>query len=94
MNGVIEGDVRRDIGGDQQRIGEIRTEVGALTFKHVLTPVWLAAFRYRGRVFRFVVNGRTGSVEGERPWSTVKIALAILVGLAIAVAIAFLQIRG
>lgn len=94
MNGVIEGDVRRDIGGDQQRVGEIRTEVGALTFKHVLLPVWLAAFRYRGRVFRFVVNGRTGSIEGERPWSTVKIALAILIGLAIAVAIAFLQIRG
>lgn len=67
MNGVIMGDVRRDIGGDQQRVGEIRTEVGALTFKHVLLPVWLAAFRYRGRVFRFVVNGRTGSVEGNAP---------------------------
>ena len=28
MNGVIERDVRRDIGGDQQRIGDLRTEVG------------------------------------------------------------------
>ena len=28
MNAVIEADVRRDIGGDQQRIGELETEVG------------------------------------------------------------------
>ena len=64
MNAVIEHDVRRDIGGDQQRIGQIETEVGRLTFKHVLLPVWLAAYRYRGRSFRFVVNGRTG--DGAR----------------------------
>ena len=88
MNRVIERDVRRDIGGDQQRIGELGTEVGRLTFKHVLLPVWLAAYRYRGRSFRFVVNGRTGTVEGERPWSAVKIARrscsALLVALALA----------
>ncbi|HRO11298.1 primosomal protein N' (replication factor Y) - superfamily II helicase, partial [Amaricoccus sp.] len=81
MNAVIERDVRADIGGDQQRIGDLRTEVGALTFKHVLLPVWLAAYRYRGRSFRFVVNGRTGTVEGERPWSTVKIAIAVAIAL-------------
>lgn len=94
MNGVIAQDVRRDIGGDQQRITDLQTEVGALTFKHVLLPVWLAAFRYRGRVFRFVVNGRTGTVEGERPWSAVKIGLAVLLGLLIALVIAFLQVSG
>ena len=82
MNAVIEQDVRRDIGGDQQRIGQMETEVGALTFKHVLLPVWLAAYRYRGKSFRFVVNGRTGAVQGERPYSAVKIALAIAPGAA------------
>jgi hypothetical protein len=92
MNAVIEGDVRRDIGGDQQRIGKMETAVGRLTFKHVLLPVWLAAYRYRGRSFRFVINGRTGSVEGERPYSPVKIALAVLAMLIVAAAIAWLQI--
>lgn len=92
MDRVIEGDVRRDIGGDQQRIERIETEVGRLTFKHVLLPVWLAAYRYRGRSFRFVINGRTGEVEGERPYSGVKIALAVLALLLVAVAIAWLQI--
>lgn len=92
MNAVIEQDVRRDIGGDQQRVGRIETAVGKLTFKHVLLPVWLAAYRYRGRSFRFVVNGRTGAVQGERPYSAVKIAIAVAVALAAAIILAYLQI--
>ena len=94
MNAVIEQDVRRDIGGDQQRIGQMQTEVGALTFKHVLLPVWLAAYRYRGKSFRFVVNGRTGTVEGERPYSAVKIAVAVALALLVAGIIAYLQVSG
>ena len=92
MNAQIEHDVRRDIGGDRQRVTELETDVGRLTFKHVLLPVWMAAYRYRGRSFRFVINGRTGAIEGERPYSRTKIALAILAGLLIAVLIAALQI--
>lgn len=94
MNAVIQADVRRDIGGDQQRIGQLSTEVGALTFKHVLLPVWLAAYRYRGKSFRFVVNGRTGTVQGERPYSTTKIALVVIVMLLLAAALAFFQVNG
>ena len=86
--------MRRDIGGDQQRIERIETDVGRLTFKHVLLPVWLAAYRYRGKSFRFVVNGRTGTVQGERPWSTAKIAALIALALIVALAIAYLQIAG
>jgi DNA-directed RNA polymerase subunit RPC12/RpoP len=92
MNGVIEADVRRDIGGDQQRITGMETRVGRLTFKHVLLPVWMAAYRYRGRSFRFVINGRTGDVQGERPYSAVKIAIAVFLALLLALAIAALQI--
>jgi hypothetical protein len=66
--------------------------VGALSFKHVLLPVWLAAYRYGGKSFRFVVNGRTGSVDGERPYSAFKIALAVIAILLVALAIAWLQI--
>ncbi len=92
MHRAIETDVRRDIGGHQQRIGRLDTEVGALTFKHVLLPIWLAAFRYRSKTYRFVVNGRTGAVEGERPFSRIKIAAMVALGLALALAIAWLQI--
>jgi DNA-directed RNA polymerase subunit RPC12/RpoP len=91
MNAVIEADVRRDIGGDRQRITALETRVGALGFRHVLLPLWLAAYRYRGRSWRFVVNARTGSVSGERPWSVAKIALAVLALLLLAALFAALQ---
>ena len=83
MARVIEADVRRNIGGDEQRIESIETAWSDETFRHILLPVWTAAYRYRGRSFRFVVNGQTGKVQGERPWSWVKIALAMIVAAAI-----------
>ena len=81
MNAVIEGDVRRDIGGDQQQIDRVETEHSDETFKHILLPVWMAAYKYGGKTYRFVVNGQTGKVQGERPWSAWKIAFAILLAL-------------
>ncbi|MEQ9261463.1 MAG: TFIIB-type zinc finger domain-containing protein [Roseovarius sp.] len=90
MDNVIARDVRFDIGGDRQRIHDIDTEVKDVTFKHILLPVWLAAYKYRGETYRFVVNGRTGRVQGERPWSAWKIAIAVLIGAAIAGGIGYL----
>jgi len=55
-----------------------------VTFKHLLLPVWLAAYKYRGKTYRFVVNGRTGRVQGERPWSLWKIAVAVLLATTVA----------
>ncbi len=78
MDRMIERDVRFDIGGDRQEITAIDTEVSGVTFKHILLPVWSAAYRYSGKSYRFVVNGQSGRVQGERPWSWVKIAFAAL----------------
>lgn len=87
MDGVIRRDIKFDIGGDRQRIHQVDTTVRDVTFKHVLLPVWLAAYKYRGETYRFVVNGRTGKVQGQRPYSAIKIALAIIAGLIIAAGI-------
>lgn len=89
MDRVIHSDVRRDIGGDKQRVSDVQTEIGTLTFKHVLLPVWSAAYMYRGTSYRFVVNGRTGRVKGERPYSVWKIAIAVGLGLLVVAAIAY-----
>jgi DNA-directed RNA polymerase subunit RPC12/RpoP len=77
MADVIRSDVRRAIGGDEQRIASIDTHWTDETFKHILLPVWMAAYRYGGKSYRFVVNGQTGEVQGERPWSAWKIAFAV-----------------
>ncbi|MFN4100019.1 MAG: primosomal protein N' (replication factor Y) - superfamily II helicase [Pararhodobacter sp.] len=94
MDEVIRHDVRRDIGGDEQRIHSVDTQHENERFKHVLLPIWMAAYRYRGKSYRFVVNGQTGKVQGERPWSVWKIAGAVVAGLIVAVLIALVTQGG
>ncbi len=82
MEAQIRADVMRDIGGDEQRITSLSTTFDDERFKHLLLPVWMAAYRYRGKSYRFIVNGQTGRVQGERPWSLWKIAGAVVLALA------------
>ncbi len=78
MDEVIRDDIRRDIGGDEQRISSVNTAYADERFKHLLLPIWMAAYRYRDKSYRFIVNGQTGRVQGERPWSMWKIAGAVI----------------
>ncbi|MTH77190.1 zinc ribbon domain-containing protein [Paracoccus aestuariivivens] len=94
MAGVIAMDVRRDIGGNEQQIAQIRTAHEAETFKHILLPIWTAAYRYNGKSYRFVVNGQSGRVQGERPYSIWKIAFAILFALLVIMGLLWLNERG
>ncbi|MGV6838676.1 MAG: TFIIB-type zinc finger domain-containing protein [Planktomarina sp.] len=92
MHQVILRDIRFDIGGDAQRIHGVDTKTSDVTFKHILLPIWVAAYKYRGKSYRFVVNGQTGRVQGERPYSIWKIAFAVLAGLILAGAAAFIAL--
>ena len=74
----IQEDVRRDIGGDEQRVSHVATNYSAVTFKHLLLPVYVGAYRFRDKVYQVVLNGRTGEVQGERPYSFWKIFLLVL----------------
>ena len=73
-----------DIPGDTHRCLDVTNLFSDETFKHVLLPIWISAYRYGGKVFRFLVNGQTGEVVGKAPYSWVKISLfvASLLGLA------------
>lgn len=76
--GVIESDVRSDIGGDEQRIYKIVTHYSGITFKHLLLPVYAGAYRFNQKVYQIVVNGRTGEIHGDRPYSFWKIAFFVM----------------
>ena len=86
MEQTIYNLICQDIGGDQQRVHDKQTKYSGMTFKHTLMPVWVAAYRYRDKPFHILVNGRTGKVSGDRPYSTMKIVrLIVIILLAIAV---------
>ena len=81
MAPAIDTSIRQDIGGDEQRIHSTQTQYGQIKFKHILLPVWLSAYRFRDKIFRILVNARTGEVQGERPYSGWKIAGAVFLGI-------------
>ena len=68
----------KDVPGDTKRNLRVDNTFSAITFKHVLLPVWIAAYRYNNQIYRFLVNGQTGEVVGKAPWSWIKIALFTL----------------
>lgn len=72
---------RQDIGGDTQRILHMDVHLSDETFKHILLPVYVSAYRYKGKEYNFFINGENGAISGTRPYSFWKIFFAVIVGL-------------
>ena len=90
IDSKVEQLVRADIGGDHQRISSVNTQYSHLTFKHILLPMWVSAYLYGGKTYRFVVNGQTGEVQGESPksgWKIFFLVCGILVVLFVFLAV-------
>lgn len=64
---------------------KVNTRIGGFGSEPVLLPVWIMAYRYKGKVFRFLVNGQSGKCTGAAPTSYRKIAAAIAIGLGVVV---------
>ena len=89
MEPTIRTTIRSDIGGDEQRIQWMNIQHADVTWKHFLLPLWISSFRYDEKVYRFMVNARTGEVAGERPYSVIKIVLFVLFIVAVVGGIIF-----
>jgi hypothetical protein len=81
MAPIIERDCKQDIGGDEQRVSSVDTEYRDVMFKLMLLPVWIACYLHAGKTYNILVNGRTGEVAGERPYSVPKIIATVVAGL-------------
>ena len=80
---VIENTICRDIGGDHQRITRHQSNYSNVKFKHALLPIWISVVPYKEKKYYFLVNGQTGKVQGQQPYSAIKIILAVLLALLI-----------
>ncbi len=81
----------RDVPGDTQSGLSVTNHFSDEKFKHLLLPIWISAYRYRGEPYQCLVNGQTGEVTGRAPWSVLKIALACLVLALVLLAIVYAQ---
>ncbi|MGB5983571.1 MAG: DNA helicase PriA [Nonlabens sp.] len=87
---IAQNWIRRDIGGDTQRISSMDMDLKDETFKHILLPVFISSYNYDGKKYSFYVNGQTGKIHGTRPYSFWKIFLAIVFGLIVLGGVAYL----
>lgn len=83
MEETLRAACRAEVPGDLCRNLRVQTTWSALAVKSGLLPVWIAAYRYRGRGFAYRVNGATGRAAGNAPWSWWKIGAALLAALAL-----------
>lgn len=80
---TIRQTIHSDIGGDEQRIHSMHSHYANITWKHLLLPLWLSSYPYKGKVYRFAVNGRSGQVAGDYPVSYWKVFFVVLAVLAV-----------
>lgn len=82
------------LGYDTVKPGRKNLDVNRNNIRYALMPVWAYLYQYRGKTWRFHVNGQTGKVVGKTPVSKEKVLLygasvfacvSIFVNLAIAV---------
>ncbi len=90
MATIINQSIERDIGGDEQRINWKDTTHNSVSFKHILLPVWISSYKFKDKVYQFMVNARTGEVQGNRPWSVGKILMAVLAVAIVVVGVIYL----
>jgi hypothetical protein len=81
MRATIRAMCARAVPGDTHRNLQVYDSFSNQRFKHILAPVWLVGYVYHGKTYQVVINGVTGKIAGERPWSWVKIALLAMLAV-------------
>lgn len=79
----------RLLGGDTQRNLQVSTNLSGQTFKHLLLPVYISSYQYKGKSWRFMINGQTGEIVGDRPldWMKVLMVVGVVIGLIVVIAV-------
>jgi hypothetical protein len=80
----------QDVPGDTHRFLRVNTSINNITYKHILLPIWVASYQYKGKTYHFLVNAQTGEVQGYAPVSWVKVAMIIFAAAGIAGILAYL----
>lgn len=80
---LIDGQLGMDVMTRLKKTNEnknlkVTTEKQALTLRHVLVPLWIVTYDYKGNTFKYIINGQTGKVAGEKPLSFAKIYSIII----------------
>ena len=74
----IDDKIRDEHDADDTRNIQINSTFSNLTYKYLLLPVWLSSYKYKDKIYNFMVNGQTGKVSGKTPISIPKVIITVL----------------
>ena len=82
IKGRLERNIKRKIEKDYHantvRSLRVKTSYTKIKYKYLLLPVWMAHFKYKDKIYQFMVNGQTGKVSGKIPISPAKVAISVV----------------
>lgn len=86
---AAERKLQADHRADRTRGVSVDVRYNNLRSRHMLLPAYISAYRYDGKAYKFMINGQTGEVQGDRPYSAAKIAalVAFIIGVIAAIAL-------
>ncbi|NLX94867.1 MAG: zinc ribbon domain-containing protein [Rhodopirellula sp.] len=67
--------------GDTHSDLRVQTQFGQINSDLILLPIYLLSYRHRDKLYRFLVNGQTGKVAGDKPLSWQKITAAVVAAI-------------
>lgn len=66
---------------------KVNVRLEGLSSEPILLPVWIMAYRYKGHLYRFLLNGQSGKATGTAPRSWKKLSLAVGAAILLIIAI-------
>jgi hypothetical protein len=90
LRGGIEKKIRQENHASRVRNLNLTTAYAGVTYKYLLLPVWISSYKYKDKVYQFMVNGQTGKVAGKIPISVPKVIITVLAVIAACVIIYYL----
>lgn len=75
-----------EVPGDTHRNLQVHSRFTQQTFKHTLLPIWFVTYDYGRKSYQVLINGATGQLAGEHPYSFWKIFfLVVFIGLVVGI---------
>jgi len=94
MRDDIRSACANQVPGDTHRNLQVHSIFSALAYKNALLPVWVAAYDYKGKPYRYLVNGVTGKCHGTAPYSWIKVTLLVMAILTFVMIVLFIAGQG
>jgi hypothetical protein len=82
-----ERNVRAFLPGDTASNLVVQTHFRSISSDLCLLPIYILSYRYKDQLYRFLVNGQTGKIAGDKPLSWQRIGIAIGCGALVLAAI-------